>query len=108
LPFLLKAFPAQYGPPLGRTKWNRRLLTALGATGTSLGLDVGLAMDGAQYRDPFPLTVLAALGFVLELLVVEEQLFACREHEVRATIDAFQHLVLEFHAKRHSIPRPCR
>ena len=106
LPFLLKAFPAKNWPPLGRTKWNRRLLTALGATGTSFGLDVGLAMNGTQYRDPFPLTVFAALGFVLELLVVEEQLFACREHEVRITIDALQHLVLEFHARGTPFPVP--
>jgi hypothetical protein len=34
------------------------------------------------------LAVLAAFGFVLELLVVEEQLFTRCEHEIRATIDA--------------------
>jgi cell division protein ZapA (FtsZ GTPase activity inhibitor) len=34
------------------------------------------------------LAVLAALRFVLELLVVEEKLFTRREHEIRATIDA--------------------
>jgi hypothetical protein len=38
--------------------------------------------------DSLALAVLAAFGFVLELLVVEEQLFPGREHEIRATIDA--------------------
>jgi hypothetical protein len=41
--------------------------------------------------------VLAAFGFVLELLVVEKQLFTGCEHEIRATIDALQNLVLVFH-----------
>jgi hypothetical protein len=43
------------------------------------------------------LAVLAAFGFVLELLVVEKQLFTGCEHEIRATIDALQNLVLVFH-----------
>jgi hypothetical protein len=41
--------------------------------------------------------VLTTLWFILELLIVKEQLFTRREHEIRATIDALQNLVLVFH-----------
>jgi hypothetical protein len=37
------------------------------------------------------------LRFVLELFIVEEQLLPGREDKIRATIDALQHLVPEFH-----------
>ncbi len=43
---------------------------------------------GSKYGHSLALAVLAAFGFVLELLVVKEQLFTRREHEIRATIDA--------------------
>jgi hypothetical protein len=107
VPSLLKAFPAQYRPTLGRTEWDRRLFAALRATGPGFRFGVMLALAGTHHRYPFTFAVFAAFGFVLELLVVKKQLFARREHEVRATIHALQLLVLEFHAKRRSIPRPC-
>jgi hypothetical protein len=43
---------------------------------------------GSKHGHSIAFAVLAAFGFVLELFVVEEQLFARCEHEVRATIDA--------------------
>jgi hypothetical protein len=43
---------------------------------------------GSHHCYSFALAVLAAFRFVLELLVVEKQLFARCEHEIRATIDA--------------------
>jgi hypothetical protein len=43
------------------------------------------------------LTVPATLGFVLELLVVEEKLFSSREDEIVPTVDTLQYLVLKFH-----------
>jgi hypothetical protein len=43
------------------------------------------------------LAVFAALGFVLELFVVEELLFARGEKKLRAAVDASQYLVLKFH-----------
>src|ERR1022692_3681651 len=55
-----------------------------------------------QHGNPFALAVLAAFGFVLELLLMKEELFPGCEHEIRATIDTFQNLVLEFHWKRRS------
>src|SRR5665811_390080 len=39
------------------------------------------------------------LGFVLELLVVEEKLFARGEDEIGAAVNTFQNLVLEFHGE---------
>jgi hypothetical protein len=45
----------------------------------------------------FRLAILAALGFVLELFVVEEELLAGGEDEIRTAVDALQNLVLEFH-----------
>jgi hypothetical protein len=43
---------------------------------------------GSKHCYSLALAVLAAFGFVLELLVMEKQLFTRREHEIRATIDA--------------------
>jgi hypothetical protein len=43
---------------------------------------------GANHGHSLALAVLAAFGFVLELFVVEKQLFTRCEHEIRATIDA--------------------
>jgi hypothetical protein len=40
-----------------------------------------------HHCDSLALAILAAFGFVLELLVVEEKLFTRCEHEIRATID---------------------
>jgi hypothetical protein len=53
--------------------------------------------SSSKHCHSLALAVLAAFGFVLELLVVEEQLFTRREHEIRATIDALQNLILVFH-----------
>ena len=52
---------------------------------------------GSKHGDPLAFAILAALGFVLERLVVKEQLFTRCEHEIRATIDALQNLILVFH-----------
>jgi hypothetical protein len=43
---------------------------------------------GSHNSHALTLAVLAAFGFVLELLIVEEKLFPGREHEIRATINA--------------------
>ena len=45
----------------------------------------------------FALASLATLGLVLELLVMEEQLFPGRENEVLSAVNALQNSVLEFH-----------
>lgn len=45
----------------------------------------------------FFLALFTALGFVLELFVVEEKLFTSGENKIRATIDTLQNFVLELH-----------
>src|SRR5207253_5459347 len=56
-------------------------------------------------RHPLRLAGLTALGFVLELFVVEKQLFPSCEDKILPTVDALQTLILEFHiAPVHAIP----
>lgn len=66
-----------------------------------LYLSVTIVLSGyrrcTEDGDPFALAGLAAFRFVLELLVVEEQLFPGGEDEVSPTVDTLQHLVLKFH-----------
>jgi hypothetical protein len=45
------------------------------------------------------LALLAVLGIVLELLVVEEQLLAGCKHKVSAAVVALQYSVDEFHGR---------
>lgn len=44
------------------------------------------------------LTRLTALRLVLEPLIREEKLFACRENEFRSAIDTIEDSILVFHA----------
>ena len=52
---------------------------------------------GAQHGDAFRFAAFATLGFVLELLVVEEELLSGGENKITSTIDTLEHLVLKFH-----------
>jgi hypothetical protein len=62
-----------------------------------------LLIPGARRRSradrgcAFRLAGLTTFGFVLELFIVEEKLFAGRENELSPAIDAFEYSVLEFH-----------
>jgi hypothetical protein len=104
---LLKAFAAQHRPPLRRTKRNCRFLAALGTIRPRLSFRVRVPMSSsAQHGDPLALAALATFRFVFELFVVEKQLFASCKHELRPTIHALQHFILEFHWKRRS-HSPC-
>jgi hypothetical protein len=60
---------------------------------------VGLARQRncAQHGDAFRFAAFATLGFVLELLVVEEELLSGGENKITSTIDTLEHLVLKFH-----------
>jgi hypothetical protein len=51
----------------------------------------------AEHGDALGLTSLAALGFVLELLVVEKQLFPGGEYKFGTAINADQYLILKIH-----------
>jgi len=50
-----------------------------------------------QNCNSFRFAGLASLGFVCELLIVEEQLLPGRKNEIRDAVNALQHLVLVFH-----------
>ena len=70
-----------------------------------MGLDLRPGLEACSDRSradrckPLVLAILAALGFVLELFVVEEKLFARGEHEIGTAVNALQHPVLEFHPR---------
>jgi hypothetical protein len=109
---VLKALPAQHRPSLRRPERYRSFFPALRTVRPGLGLRVRMPARRPVRRSPnhchsFALAILAAFGFILELLVVEEKLFTRCEHEVRATIYALQNLVLVFHWRGAPIPRPC-
>ena len=93
----MEALPAEHRTSLRRLKGDSGLLAAVGATRACFHFLVRVRRSRAHGRRALCLTRLAALGFVLELFVVEEELFASREEKFRAAVDALQHPVLEFH-----------
>jgi len=52
---------------------------------------------------PFGLASFTALGFILEILVVEEVLFSRREYEIRSTIYALEHSILKLRHNRFPV-----
>jgi hypothetical protein len=80
-----------------------------------MSLDFGVSLKILAYRrrsedrNTLRFAGFAALGFVLKLLVVEKQLLACGEDEIRTAINALQHSVLEFHRESslwfYALPR---
>jgi hypothetical protein len=77
------------------------LLSASGAGGLGFyfveAMGCSCQRDRTEYRDSLGLTGFTTLGFVLELLIVEKELFSGGENKVTSTIDALEHLVLKFH-----------
>jgi hypothetical protein len=103
---LLKAFTTKNRPPLCGFEGDGGFLAALRACGSGFSLVWNLTGRWrAQHGNSLCLTDFATLGFVLELLIVEEQLFACSKNKVRAAVDTLEYLVLEFHPSPHSPPR---
>ena len=89
---LLEALTAEDRPALCGLERDRGFLAASRATSARFYLVVGgrcaAARGYAQRALALGFAGLAALGFVLELLVVEEELFAGREDEVRPAVNA--------------------
>ena len=95
---LLEAFAAKYWTSLGRFEWHRSF--ALAARTDCLGLYplvVASPLRQTERAGPFFLALFTALGFVLELFVVKEELFTGCEHEICAAVDTLQNLILELH-----------
>ena len=91
-----EALAAVDRPALSRLERHRGFPAALGAGGH--GLRFGRTRSRRSL--PFGLTGLAALGLVLEILIVEEVLFSRCENEIRVAIHAFEHAVLKL---RHGL-----
>src|SRR5579863_9022194 len=73
---LLEALPAEDGAALRGLERDGSFLPALGATGPGLHLRIVPRSGSAHVRGALGLTRFTALRLVLELLVVEEQLFS--------------------------------
>lgn len=71
----------------------------MGTGSASFDLLIRVRRSRSDSRCPLGFARLAAFGLVLELLVVEEELFARREEKLRAAVYALQQPVLEFHEK---------
>ena len=83
MPLLLKAFPAEDRSPLCGLEGNGGLLAALGTSRSRLGFGGCLPWNGRpENGNAFCLASFAALRFVLELLVMKKQLFACGENKI--------------------------
>ena len=91
-----EALTAVNRTPLGRFERNRGFPAALGA----LRHGFGFRKTGSRRTLALGLACLAALGLVLEILVVEEVLFSRCEYEIRAAIHAFEYAVLKL---RHGL-----
>ena len=97
-PLLLEAFTAEDRTPLRGLEGHRGFALAAGTHRPGLDpLVVAAVLRQSQGLSALGLAVFAALGFVLELFVVEEELFTSGEDEVAATIDTLEDLVLEVH-----------
>src|SRR5664279_22803 len=94
-----EALAAENRPALSRLERHRGFPAALGAGGR--GLRFGETRSRRSL--PFGLTSLAALGLVLEVLVVEEVLFSRCENEICFAVHILKDAILKL---RHRPPCP--
>ena len=95
---LLETLPAIHGAALRRLERYSSLTLAAGAN--RLGFDplvIAPALRQTKRLGALALAAFTAFRFVLELLIVEEELFPSGEDEVGATIYTLENLVLELH-----------
>src|SRR5690349_21593028 len=100
---LLEALAAEYWATLRGFEGHSRFLAAMRTSRAGLDLLITIYWSCAQCVRPFCLAGFAPFRFILELLVVEEELFAGGEQKFRAAVDALEQPVLEFHVRS---PRP--
>jgi hypothetical protein len=97
---LLEAFAAKHRTALRWLERDSCFPLAAGADGLGFyPLVVAAILRQSQCLGAFTLAVLAAFRFVLELFVVEEELFTSGENEVGATIHTLENFVLEVHLR---------
>jgi len=95
----LEALPTEDWPSLRGLEWHGGFLAATRTIGASFHLWVIAGRRSSYGGGPLGLARFATFGFVLELFVVEEQLFPRSEDEVGAAVNTLQNLVLEFHGE---------
>lgn len=101
IPLLREAFAAQDGAALGWAEGHGGLLAALRTYRPGFNpremMRIPQGLWVGKNGDALGLAVLAALRFILEILVAEKDLFPGSKNELAPAIDAGQYLVLEFH-----------
>jgi len=93
LHLLLKTRTAQHGPPLRRPEGNRGLRAALRTS------CLGFRAHSATATALLGLALLAALGVVSELLLVEKNLLSGGKDKLFAAVAALQISINEFHGR---------
>ena len=97
---LLKAFAAKHRTALRWLERDRCFPLATGADGLGFhSLIVAAVLGQSQCLGAFTLAVFTAFRFVLELFIVEEELFTSGENKVGATIYTLENFVLEVHLR---------
>src|SRR5437016_2547341 len=86
----LEAFAAVDRASLRGLEGDGGLLAAVGAHRLGLYLLVAVAGADAERLRAFSFAGLAALRFILELFIVEEQLFSGRKNKIRTAVHALQ------------------
>ena len=89
----LETGAAKHWPALRGLKWDRSLRPALRAGRPRLCTDSGIPACALGFA------LFTTLGVVFELLVVKEELLACREYEIGAAVNTLQYSILEFHGR---------
>jgi hypothetical protein len=102
---LLETFAAEYRTSLRRFKGYSSFLAAFRTNGASFNLRVCTGGGDTQGRRALRLAGFTTLGFVFELLIVEEKLLTGGEDKVGAAVDTLENLVLKFHRTPFK-PRP--
>ena len=105
---MLEAFSTKDWPALCGLEGNGCFLPTTRAVGSSLYLGIIARGRTSQSRSSFGLAGFATFRLVLELLVVEEELFSGCEDEVGAAVNTLQNLVLEFHGELLPLARDSR
>jgi hypothetical protein len=86
-----EAFAAKHGTPLSGLEWYRGFAATLGAGGHGFAFGETAATRALA----FGFARLAAFGFILEILIVEEMLFTRGKDEIGSAVYALQGPVLE-------------
>ena len=93
----LEAFAAKHRASLCGLEGNRSFFAAIRTGRARFHFRIASLSGNAELLGPFRLARLTPLGFVLELLIVKEQLFSSRKYEFGAAVDTLQNSVLKFH-----------